>query len=200
MLPESTGAGFTIAAGVMLLVMMIGMLMVPTLMIEEKRTRTMDALLVSPAGSWQITLAKALTGLFYSLLGFGLACIFNAYLVAQWGLAILAGICAALFSVSLGLLLGVLVENRQQLTLWANLLVIPLFITIFLSIMDDLLPAWLITICRWMPATIALDLLRASFTLQTGPAFIAPRLAVTAVWSTCLLGIVTWKIKRADRS
>ena len=47
---------------------LVGLGVTPHLMFEEKQTRTLDALLVSPASSGQVVLGKALAGLFYSLI------------------------------------------------------------------------------------------------------------------------------------
>jgi ABC-type transport system involved in multi-copper enzyme maturation permease subunit len=199
MLPTSTGTGLSRAVGCLLLIIMCGMVLVPNLMFEEKRARTLEALLVSPASAGQITMGKALTGLFFCLLGFGLACLFNASLIRQWGLTLLAGLCAAFFTVSLGLLLGAMVENRQQFMVMANLTIFPLLIAIFISVETELLPVWLVTIARWLPTTAAFDLLRASFTPQTGFDFIAPRIAVILLFVIGLLGFVAWKIMRSDR-
>jgi hypothetical protein len=46
----------------------VAITLVPALMMEEKRTKTLDALLVSPASAGQVVMGKALAGLFYVLL------------------------------------------------------------------------------------------------------------------------------------
>jgi ABC-2 type transport system permease protein len=198
LLPSSTGTGLSRAVGSLLLVMMIGLVLVPNLMLEEKRSRTLDALLVSPASPGQIATGKALSGLFFCFLGFGLICLFNFSLVMQWGLVFLAGLCAALFTVSLGLLLGIVMESRQQMVI-ANLLIFPMLIAIFISVETEVLPVWLTTISRWLPLTAAFDLLRASFTPHTNMDFIIPRVADVLLFFLFLLGIVAWKVRRTDR-
>jgi hypothetical protein len=199
MLPESTGTGLSRSIGSILLVVMVGMILVPNLMLEEKRTHTFDALLVSPASAGQIAAGKALTGVFYCLLGFSLACLFNASLILQWGLVLIAGFCAISFTVVLGLLLGVWIDNRQKLLVLANFTIFPMLIAVFMSLEVEFLPSWLIAICRWLPITVAFDLLRASLTPQTNLAFIAPRLAETLLVVIILLGVIAWKIRQSDR-
>jgi ABC-type multidrug transport system permease subunit len=199
MLPESTGTGLNRAVGSIVMVVMSGLMLVPNLILEEKRTHTLDALLVSPASAGQIAAGKALTGVFYCLVGFVLASLINASLFLQWELALLAGVCAISFSVALGLLLGVGIDNRQQLLVLANVTIFPMLIAVFMSLEAELLPVWLVTICRWLPITVAFDLLRASFTPQTSLAFIAPRLADALLFVIVLLGLVVWKIRQADR-
>jgi len=199
MLPNTTGTAVSRGLGSLLLIALCGLLVVPILMLEEKRTRTLDALLVSPASAGQITIAKALAGLFFCFLGFGLALLFNSTIILQWWLVLLAFVGAALLSVSLGLFLGTMVENNQQMRVTANFLIFPLTIAIFVSLEAELLPSWLVAICRWLPTTAAFDLMRASFTPQTSLAFIVPRIAVILLSIAVLLGVVAWKIRRSDR-
>lgn len=199
MLPESTGNSLNRGLASLLVIMMTGILLVPNLMLEEKRSRTLDALLVSPASAGQITLGKALTGLFFCLLGLGLACLFNASVIMQWWLVLLAGLGAALFSVSLGLLLGAMVDKRQQLSVTASLSIFSLLIAVFLSLESELIPAWLGTTTRWFPTTLVFDLLRLSFTPQVNFGFISPRIAVILLFVIVLLSIVAWRLRRSDR-
>lgn len=199
MLPESTGTGLNRGVGSLLLILMAGVLLIPHLMLEEKRSGTIDALLVSPASAGMITIGKALTGLFFCFLGFCLVSLFNTRFILQWWLVLLAGIGATLFSVSLGLLLGALIDNRQKMLVIANLTIFPLLIAVFLSIESEFLPAWLGTITRWIPTTVAFDLFRLSFTPQASFGFIAPRIAVILLVVIVLLSFVAWRLRRSDR-
>jgi hypothetical protein len=200
MLPESTGTALSHGIGTLLIVVMVGMILVPNLILEEKRTRTFDALMVSPANAGHIAAGKALAGVFYCLVGFTIACLFITNLVLQWGLAILAGLCMIAISVSMGLFLGIWINNRQQLLILANVTIFPMLLAVFLSLETDLLPTWLVSLSRWLPITVSFDLLRTAFTPQASLAFIAPRVLDGALFVFFLLGLVTWKIKRSDRT
>jgi hypothetical protein len=199
MTSESTGTALSHGVGTTLIVVMVGMILVPNLILEEKRTRTFDALLVSPANAGHIAAGKTLAGVFYCLIGFIMASLFNANLVLQWGLAIAAGVGMIAFSVSMGLFLGTWIDNRQQLLLLANVTIFPMLLAVFLSLETDIIPSWLVIPSRWLPITAAFDLLRAAFTPQTSLAFIAPRLLDVTLFVIILLGLVFWKIKRSDR-
>ena len=83
---ETSGVHFHILFATLFVVITL----VPALMLEEKRTKTLDALLVSPASVSQVVLGKALTGLFYALLSGGLFFALNWAYVTNWGLALLA--------------------------------------------------------------------------------------------------------------
>jgi len=199
MLPESTGSGLNRGVGSLLIIMMTGIILIPHLMLEEKRSRTIDALLISPATAGQITLGKALAGFTFCLLGCGLVLLFNRSLTIQWGLAILASLSIAMFSVALGLFLGAYIINRQQMLMVANITIFPLLVAVFLSIETELIPAWLGQLSKWLPTTAAFDLLRASFTPQTSTTFVFYRVADILVFIVILLGLVAWKIRHSDR-
>lgn len=200
MIPESTGTALSHGIGTTLIVVMVGMILVPNLILEEKRTRTFDALLVSPANAGHIAAGKALAGVFYCLVGFIIASVFNVSLVLQWGLALLAGLCMIAFSVGVGLFLGIWINNRQQLLILANVTIFPLLLAVFLSLEASLLPGWLVTLSRWLPVTVAFDLLRTAYTPQFSLSFIAPRLLDVTLFVVLLLGLVTWQIRRSDRT
>ena len=198
MQPESNG-GFLEATGIIVILLTTGMLLVPHLMLEEKRTHTMEALLVSPANSSQIAISKTLTGLFYVSIFALLVVAANAYLVLQWGLLVPTIILTILVAVSIGLLLGILIGNRQQLTILAQVLLIPLVVPVLLRVFSDLSPVWLTNIVRWLPSAVMFDLLRTSFTNQLDPGQVLPGIVVQALCVITLFGITTWLIRRSDR-
>jgi ABC-type multidrug transport system permease subunit len=198
MLPGSNG-GFLEATGIIVILLTSGMLLVPHLMLEEKRTHTMEALLVSPANSSHIAISKTLTGMFYVSIFALLVVAANAYLVLQWGLLVSSIISTILVAVSLGLLLGILIRNRQQLTILTQVLLIPLVVPLLLRIFSDELPANLTNIARWMPSAVMFDLLRTSFSNQFDPGQVLPRLGILVVYFIILFGISAWLIRRSER-
>lgn len=197
--PTSGGLGVSAGFGFVYIITMIGLVMIPHLMLEEKRSHTIEALLVSPASEGQVVMAKALTGLFYCLVGAGIALMVFNNLVLHWWLAVLAVAFGSLFTVSMGLLLGTGIENRGQLTLLAWVFIIPLFLPVFLSLMDDLLPATLIQVFRIIPTVVMFNLLRTSFSgaIPLGASLL--KLTWIAVSASGFLLIVAWLVRRRDR-
>jgi ABC-2 type transport system permease protein len=197
MSPESNG-GFLEATGIVIILLITGMLFIPNLMLEEKRTRTMDALLISPASINQIAISKTLTGLFYVLIFAIMVVLANGYLVVQWNLLFWSILFSILVAVSIGLLLGILIEHRQHLTILSQVLLIPLVLPILLRIFGDLVPGWLADVARWMPSSVMFDLLRISFSDQSDPVTILPRLGLLVFYFMILFGISTWLIQRLE--
>jgi len=159
----------------------------------------MDALLVSPASVGQVTIGKALAGTFYGLTASAVALVLNAGLITHWALAVLTAICGTLFSVALGLLMGSLIENGQHLILWAWILLIPLLMPVFLSVMVDLLPTGVIAVLFWVPTVALSRVLRVSFSDSAPLADFGPELALIAGCAALILAAVTWAVRRSDR-
>lgn len=196
---ESAGLAFLASVSIILSVAMLGLLVTPHLIIEEKRTKTFDVLLVSPASSGDVIAAKALAGLFYCLLAAGIALAVNAALVTQWWLAILATIAGALFMVVIGLLLGSLVEVRQQLGIWVFGLNFVLLIPVFLSIMTDLIPQGVLQAFQFIPTVALSKVIRVSFSNHASLRTVGPELALIFGVTFVLLGALAWIIQRSDK-
>ncbi len=197
--PDSSGFGLLAGMAMTFAILMIGISLVPNLMLEEQQGRTLDALLVSPAGPVHITLAKGLAGFVYAAVTVAVALALYSQLVTQWALTIGAALCGGLFAVALGLLLGMLTRTRQQLTLWAWGVVVPLFLPLMLMMLRHLLPAWLLAIFHWLPSVALLEALLLSFSPQLHIAHYGALLAVLLAWTVGLLVAVAWRVRQTDR-
>ena len=179
----------------------VGLMIAPNLMIEEKELKTLDALLISPASAGQIVIAKAITGLFYCLMAAGLVLAASAPLVVHWDIAILAAICGSLFTVSVGLLLGVTLNSRQQLIMWSAVLMFPLFVPVIASeILPDIqAPALVQQIVSLVPTVAVAEAIRWALSGNVPWAEIGAGLAVTVACAIALLALVAWIVRRSDR-
>ncbi len=198
--PNSHGISTTAALATVFVVVMIGLTMIPHLMLEEKKTRTMDVLLVSPASVGNLVVGKALVGLFYCLLGATVALAVFNWLVIHWWLAIISVVIGSLFTISLGLWLGNIIESRAQLTMWAWVFILPLLLPVILSLMEGLVPNIVIQVIQFVPTAVLLNLLRTSFsaTIPLGNTLLM--LTYLAAWSVAGLLFVAWLVRRQGRA
>jgi ABC-type Na+ efflux pump permease subunit len=193
------GQAFMFSILLALTVAVMGVIIIPHLMIEEKQSKTLDALLVSPASAAQVVVGKALTALFYCLITAAVVLAVNAVIVVHWWLMILAVICGALFPVALGLLFGVLFESRQQLTLWGFVSLQVLLVPTFLVPMEGLVPDGVIAVLRWVPTAALGHLFRVACSRQAPVGAFAPGLAVVLGSAGIVLVVVAWVVRRSDR-
>jgi len=172
--------------------------LVPFLMFEEKKTKTMEALLVSPASITQVVMGKAVAGSFYILIGGVLFFALNWVYVTFWGLAILAFICCVLFSIGLGLALGVFINSPKHMTLWSTPVMIFLIVPAFFAFEPNLAPG-LKAVFAWLPTTALVATFKYSLSSSIPIATLITNLAIIAVSTAILYALIIWKIRQSDR-
>jgi ABC-2 type transport system permease protein len=191
---ETSTVQFTILFAVFWMAISI----VPHLMMEEKQTRTMDALLVSPASAGQVIMGKALAGVFYLLLSGGLFFALNWAYVTHWGLALLAFLCATLFSIGVALALGAFIKSPQQMTLWMLPIVVVLLIPAFFA-QEPNLTANLKAIFSWLPTTALVEMFQFALSSHAPLSQLLTNLTIALGSTGLVFAIVIWKVRRADR-
>lgn len=198
-LKDSSGYPFLASIALVFVICMIGVSVVPHIMIDEKVSKTLDAVLVSPATASHVVAGKAITGLFYCMVAAILSLILNQVLVLHWWLAILVAVCGSLFTISIGLLLGALIETRQNFTFWGFFFFIPLLLPVFLSIMDDLLPERFVNFLSWIPTVALSKAFRVSFSQSPMPEQVLPELLILVGSALVFFSLVVWVIYRQNR-
>jgi ABC-2 type transport system permease protein len=180
-------------------VIIMGILLVPNLIFDEKQNKTIDALLVSPAKISQVVLGKVLAGWFYMLLIAAVVFLVNWTSVVHWDVVILFTFLSGLLSIAIGLVLGTFFESQQEVTGWTSAIVVILLGAVLVGMMDLDIPSWVQSIIPWVPSVTLSDLFRASFSGSPSiPNFWAKLSSVLGV-SLLLYGVVIWKLRRSDR-
>jgi ABC-2 type transport system permease protein len=196
--PEAMGSVRIVALTLVIPVFFLGAFTVPHLMFEEKQTRTIEPLLISPATISQLVMGKALAGLFYCSITFVLLFTINWTYVVNWALAVTAVLVVTMFAVGLGLVLGTFLERKQQLGSWVLILSQPLLIPVFLSAIDPILPEAVRDLLYWMPATAQTLLFRFAFSDGVPMTRIVLPLSTTLVSTSLVLMLVIWRVRRMD--
>lgn len=199
-IPQADAGGMqaTVAQQFIYFVFSVALLVIPHLMVEERRTKTLDALLTSPASPGQVVLGKALAGLFYVLAVGGLALALNWAYVVNWVLALFAFMGYALFAVGLGLVLGSWIKSPQQLAI-ATLVLLPLLVVPSVFFMEPAVKAGVRGVLRWFPSAALASLFRFSCSTGVTVAQVWPNVAVVVASIAAVFGLVIWKVRRSDR-
>ena len=198
--PPEGGSSVGMVAIVLVLILTItGGFLVPYLLLEEKQTHTLDALLVSPASVRHIVTGKALAGLAYCLVAAAVVLAFHRSTVVHWGLVLGATLCGAVLTVGLGLLLGSLFGSAQQMGLLVGVPALVLLLPVVLAAVGGSLPDPLATLLPWTP-TVALG--KAYLVSFSGTATLVGALgdlAIVLAWAVLIYGLVVWLVWRSDR-
>jgi ABC-2 type transport system permease protein len=196
---ESSGYAFLGTASILIAITMIGLVVTPNLIMDERQSGTLDAVLLSPASRGQLVLGKAVAGLLYASVAGAVALALNAALVTRWGLALLTLLLHAAFVVALGLLFGVLIKLRQQLLLYMQLPFALLMLPIFLADLGDLLTPSVARFVRWVPTVALGRVYRLSYSNSAPWIHGLPEVILVTGFTAALLAMDVWLVRRASR-
>lgn len=180
-------------------ILIIGIFMVPSLILEEKETKTMQALLVSPASITQVVAGKALAGLFYILVSALLIFLISWVDVIHWDMVLVFVIASGIFSVAVGLLLGSLFDKQQDMVGWMIAIVLLLVGATLIRALGVELPHFVSSVLTWVPSVALAEIYRAALSEKISAIQIWSNLGIVLAVSLLLYGIVIYKIKRSDR-
>jgi ABC-2 type transport system permease protein len=179
-------------------VFFMAIIVIAHLMMEERRARTMEALLVSPASAGQVVMGKAFAGGFYVLLVGGLWFLLHWAYIVNWGLALGTFLLLALFSIGLGLVLGSFIKSPQQLSLWILPVVFLLVVPAFFS-SEPTLVGGLRSFINWLPSSALMTMMRFAMSSHAPLGQLAVNLAIVLISSALVYGLVVWQLRRSDR-
>jgi ABC-type transport system involved in multi-copper enzyme maturation permease subunit len=198
--PDAAGHTVMVTLSLVISTVLITIVLVPYLMIDEKETHTLDALLVSPASIGQVTAGKAIAGALYGLLAGSVALLISHTMIAHWWVALLTVVCGTAFAVAVGLLMGSLFDNPQNMGVWMGVVMMLLLVPAFADMMSsENWSAILRAVLLHMPTALMSGLFRVSFAevVPLGPAL--GKLALIFAWSVPFYAAVAWRIRRSDR-
>ena len=180
-------------------ILMMGIQLVPTLLFEEKQTKTMSALLVSPASIGQVVVGKALAGLFYVLISAGVVFAINWAGVVHWEVALLFVLGIGVFSVGVGLVLGSFFERQQDVAGLTMLLLLVFIGALFVNMLDVDIPAVVQAMLPWIPSVALAEIIQFVFLESIPWGQVWSNLGSVFGISLLLYGVVVWKVRRSDR-
>lgn len=117
---------FMLIIWLMMTLTMIGVMIPPTLLVEEKEKKTLATLLVTPASYADVVAAKAIIGFIYVALVALVILAMNQGLRSDIPLTVLVISLSSLFVVELGLCMGALFNSVMSLNTWNFVVMLPL--------------------------------------------------------------------------
>jgi ABC-2 type transport system permease protein len=198
--PDTDGQPFMLTLSLVVATITIGSFLIPLLMVEEREKHTMEAMMVSPASYSQIVLGKTIAGLFYCITAAAVVLVINFSMINQWGIAVLAVLGGALFTVAIGLLVGTLFDHQGVMNMWLGLILILLIMPVFLEqTIGGRLPEAIAAIFPWLPSVAMAKLVRISLANSLVLDQVALNLGIMLGFTALMLGAVVWRIRGMDR-
>ena len=196
---EENGDGVAmITSTLVMIIATLGVFVTPYLLFEEKQSQTIAVLYVSPT-TYQIIAGKAVAGLSYTLADAGVALVFNIAAVVHWETAILAAVTAGIFATGVGLVLGSVFEDPQNMGLWVSVPMAIILLPVILAMGERAMSEPLATAIHWIPTVPLTHALTLSFTGEGGLWNAWPYLARAAVVTLPIYVLAVWIGRTGER-
>jgi ABC-2 type transport system permease protein len=196
--PSPSGENSTVHFHILFATLFMALQILPQLMLEEKKSRTMEALMVSPVSAGQVVLGKGMVGVFYILIAGVLFFVLNWVYIANWGLALLAFAACTVFSVGLALMMGTFISSSKHLALFMVPVMLLLVVPAFFAKEPLLTPA-LKALFAWLPTTALVNVFHLSLASSAPLGQLLTDLAIASGWTVLIFAAVVWKVRRSDR-
>jgi ABC-2 type transport system permease protein len=200
--PDLRSRWFYVPAVLALVLMVVTMMLSSMGVVREKELGTMEQLIVTPIGSWQLILGKLLP---FAIIGVIDMFLITAIAVGWFGvplqgsLALLLGL-TALFLVNtlgLGLLVSTLVATQRQAMMAAAFVVmIPMIYLSGLLFPIENMPATLQGVSRLIPLTYYAEILRGIFLKGSGLDVLWPQATVLAIMGGVFLSLAALRFRK----
>ncbi|UCF59890.1 MAG: ABC transporter permease [Anaerolineaceae bacterium] len=188
---------FFIVLWVMMGITMNGSFLVPTLLVEEKDKKTLDAILVTPTNYLDVLTGKVLVGVLYCLLTSLTVMALNQGFAGDVGFSLTVVLLASVALTLIGLLIGGLIDNLTTLNTWGSFVMLPLMLPGILAgvPLGTLGPALTIPL-QVVPTYHLVRGLGLSLSGEGGEVWM--NLVILAVECVVLFGAVLWSMRRRE--
>lgn len=162
---------------------MVGIMLTGPNLIEERESRTMDALLLTPLRFIDIVAAKGLSILVFSL--FSQICVLLLNQGLSWNLipTLLILIVGGILFVEIGLIIGLKMNSSKNGTAIASVLMVTLFLV---STLYQAMPEWSYKLFVLIPSIAVVESLNS---VQEGSGLLAVEGALLLAW---VMGLLLW--------
>lgn len=184
---------YSVMATMLFVIGMVSLLALPVILAEETEKRTIDALLLI-ASNLDIVVAKALVGLVYSVIGVGLL-VFITGLYPEDPFAFAGTLLLLTVALlGIGLLLGSVFKNANQINTWSGFLLIPFIAPVFA--VGFPVPGVADLALQLLPTSQAMRL--ALNALQGEQLFDGQLLGILVItaWGIAAYALVFWQLRR----
>jgi ABC-2 type transport system permease protein len=194
---STTGGHFgMVIIGLTVAVFGISAILVPILLLEERETRTLDAMLLSPARGWQVITGKALAGMVYGLVTAGILLYFNRYLVINWSWVLSGTLLTIVLSVGIGLLLGLMAQDQQGVNAWVSLVFAVGFVPVMVISLGLALPAWIEQLMVFIPTISYGYILQAGMVIDVPASQVLWWLVLLGGWTAAVYTLLVLRMRR----
>lgn len=186
---------YFVLAAVIMLIGMNAMLVVPLILAEEAEKKTLDALIMV-ASYGDVVIAKAMVGLFYVSASTALLLLLTGLSIANMALFVATVALFATSLIGIGLLIGSMFTNANQVNTWAGFFLLPVIAPAFM--VGFPMPDVLDTILSVLSTSQAMRLMINAVSGEALFPNMWVSFTVLIVWTVVTFGLVALRLSRRE--
>ncbi len=174
-----------------------GLLLVPSLLVEEKEKKTLRMILSAPASYADVVLGKLLVGLIYTLLLGAVLLAISRIPLDAMPQVIYFGLLGALLFLLCGLLVGIVSKTGGEVNTYGTVIFLLALVSIIFAMPGlELAQGWLGTLLRLLPSFYVVDGMGRALEDTTTPESFLLNSGVTLAVCLVLFLLATWLLRR----
>ena len=174
-----------------------GLLLVPTLLVEEKERKTLRLILSAPASYADVVLGKLLVGLIYTILLGAIMLLISRIPLNALPQVVYFGLLGAILFLLCGVLIGIVSKTGVEVNTYGTLIFLLALVPIIFGLPGlELAQGWLGALIRLIPNFYLVDGMARALQDTTTPDSFLLNTAVTVVVIVAIFLLATWALRR----
>ena len=174
-----------------------GLLLVPTLLVEEKEKKTLRLILSAPASYADVVIGKMLVGLIYTVLLGAVLLLISRIPLSAVPQVIYFGLLGGILFLLCGVLVGIISKTGVEVNTYGTLIFLLAMVPIIFSMPGlDLIQGWLGTLIRLIPNFYVVDGMGRALQDTTTPESFVLNTGVTLAAIVAIFALATWSLRR----
>lgn len=180
---------------VILGISIIGKMLIPQTLAEEKESNALAALLASPATMIDVLIAKAISSVGFAIVLTIILVLINQGWRGDWAITAVSLLLGIFLFTGIGMILGLRSQSKQQSDAVGGILILILNIPTWFAVtaVSQLAPATAFTL-KLIPTTYLVNALRHSITGSGNQ--VGLDLLVLTGWIIAVVGIIVWQVRK----
>ena len=192
---------FIVTGMIGMLLVMLGALVASASMVKEKEVGTVEQLLMTPAGSAEIILAKMAPIFVLLSLDIGLSAavgsfVFGVPIRGSFGLLYIAGMLCVLSGIGIGTIIATFTRSQQQAQLMSFFVNPPLSMLSGATTPIEAMPDWMQPLTDLNPVKHFAVLARGVMLKGVGLDVLYPNFIALFVFTAILVGVSAWRFRK----
>ncbi len=178
------GDVFVLSMWIIFAQVMVGIMLTAPNLLEERESKTFQALLCTPMSFNQIVLAKGIAIFILSMISQVMVVVINQGVPSEQVVLLLPMILGAVIFSAIGMIIGLKAKSTQSGTAISSVVMVVMFLVISVY---SVFPSWTLEISRWIPSISLSQMMNVIFDQQE---VLLVQTGIALFWVVLCIGVI----------